>query len=273
MRPLQKIGLIAGQGQLPEILLKRWEETGFVPVIVGLDGFTSPEITSGRISKSFSIGQAGGILNFLKSEGVTKLVMVGGLKRPNFLTLRTDLIGLSIIVRLIFRRLGDDSLLRFIRHEIEKFGIHVVGVHEYLPEILCPEGILGDIHPTAEDLQLIINGFNAAKKHGAEDKGQSVVITPNGMLGFETKQGTNALIKSCQNSVGNILVKVSKPQQDLAFDMPTIGIKTVELAYQSGFKGIAVESGKTILLEKEKVINLCNGYKMFLIGIESSNDV
>lgn len=269
----KKIGLIAGQGELPEMLLKKWEETGLTPVIIGLNGFTSVELTFGRISKFFSIGQAGGILNFLKSEGVTKLVMVGGLKRPNFLTLRTDFVGLGIILKLLFRHMGDDGLLKFIRREIEKFGIHVAGVHEYLPEILCPEGVLGNIQPTAEDLKLIAKGFDIAKKHGAEDKGQSVIVTQDGTFGFETKEGTNALISSYQNSSGHILVKVSKPQQDLAFDMPTIGIKTIELCHQSGFKGIAVEMGKTIIMDRHRVIEMCNQYKLFLVGTESSNDI
>lgn len=272
MRSSQKIGLIAGHGDLPSLLIRKWEEAGLIPVIVALHGFTSPEVISGRISRFFSIGQAGGILRFLKSEGVTELVMVGGLKRPNFLTLRTDFVGLGIIIRLIFRRMGDDSLLKFIRSEIEKFGIQVVGVHKYLPEILCPHGVLGHIQPSVDDLKLISKGYKIAKNHGAEDKGQSVVISPDGKLGFESKYGTNALISSYKNSSGHILVKVSKPQQDLALDMPTIGIKTVELAYQSGFKGIAVESGKTIILEQEKVISLCNEYRIFLIGM-SLNDV
>jgi UDP-2,3-diacylglucosamine hydrolase len=267
----QKIGLIAGQGDLPIALLKKWEQSCIIPVIVGLHGITSPSIADGKIIKFFSIGQAGGILGFLKSEGVAQVVMVGGLKRPNFWTLRTDKVGFQIVLKLLFRRMGDDGLLKFIRREIEKFGIQVVGVHEYLPEILSPKGVLGDIHPTSEEKALIAKGFEAAKKHGAEDKGQSVVVTYDGEIGFETQQGTNALISSYINSKGSVLVKTSKPQQDLAFDMPTIGLKTIELAHQSGFKGVAVEAAKSIIMDKQRVIELCNRYGMFLIGIEEKD--
>lgn len=267
MQPIQKIGLIAGQGRLPEILIQRWEAQGFSPVIVGLQGITPPEILSGRVSANFSIGQAGHILDFFKSQGVARMVMVGGLKRPNFWTLRTDVVGLGIVLKLLCRKIGDDTLLRIIRSEIEKRGISVSGAHEFLPELLCPAGVLGSVAPTESDREIILSGLRAAKAHGAEDKGQSVIVNADGVIGFEDTAGTNALIKSCAGNQDAILVKVSKPQQDMALDMPTIGLGTIENIYHAGLKGIAVESGKTIVLDRDDVIRKCNEYGLFMVGI------
>lgn len=264
----QKIGLIAGQGALPAALIKRWEETGLTPVIVALDGITPPSLCDDKISATFSIGQAGHILEFFKSQGVKQLVMAGALKRPNFWTLRTDLYGLKIVLKLLFKKMGDDTLLRNIRREIETFGISVAGAHEFLPEILSPVGILGKIMPTNEDLQIIQAGFIAAKDHGANDKGQSVIVNESGVLGFEDVHGTNALIASCAGANHALLVKVSKPQQDLALDMPTIGLSTVKNILTSGLRGIAVEAGKTIILDRDDVIRMCDDNGLFLVGVE-----
>ncbi len=272
MRPTkeigEKIGLIAGQGSIPEALANRWESEGLTPVIVGLKGITDPSIFKNRIAAEFSIGQAGHILHFFKSHGVTKLVMVGALRRPNFWRLRTDFVGLGIVARLLLRQMGDDSLLRFIRREIEKFGIQVMGLHDYMPELLCPSGVLTKTIPTAEDLEIITKGFAAAKQHGADDKGQSIVVHASGLCGVEGRDGTNALIASCAGQVGAILVKVSKPQQDMALDMPTIGVSTVENILKSGFKGIAVEAGKTIIVNQDMVVGLCDEHGLFLVGFE-----
>ena len=207
-----KIGLIAGQGDLPVRLVTRWESQGIVPVIVALHGVTPSSLIHNRIGRFFSIGQAGHILAFLKDNGVTTLVMAGGLKRPNFWTLRTDMVGLWVIAKLIVRRFGDDGLLKFLRREIEQQGIQVMGVQDFLPEIVCPAGVLGTVFPTPEQDAMIATGFLAAKRHGAADKGQSIVITPQGHISFETAEGTNALIVSCAGQAGAILVKVSKPQ-------------------------------------------------------------
>lgn len=264
----RKIGLIAGQGSIPESLASRWESEGLIPVIVGLKGITDSSIFKNRIAAEFSIGQAGHILNFFKSHGVTTLVMVGALKRPNFWTLRTDFVGLKIVTRLLFRSIGDDGLLRFIRREIEKYGINVVGVHHYMPEMLCPVGVLGKISPDANEMKIISMGVRAAKQHGADDKGQSIVVNSSGVCGFETIDGTNALIKSCAGQAEAILVKVSKPQQDLALDMPTIGVATIQNILKSGFRGIAVEAGKTIIVDREMVVRLCDDHGVFVVGVE-----
>ena len=262
-----KIGLIAGQGPIPERLVSRWEEQGHTPVIVGLKDITDSALFKNRIAAEFKIGQAGHILNFFKQNDVKKIVMIGALRRPNFWTIIPDWEGITILAKLLMRRRGDDSLLRFVRAEIERYGLTVVGVQEFMPELLCPAGPLTQLHPTTDQLKMITVGFDAAKQHGANDKGQSVVVTPNAIAARETEKGTNALIDSCANMQNAILVKASKPQQDLALDMPTIGISTVDHIIKAGLKGIAVESGKTIIMDKDDVVRKCDDHGIFLIGL------
>lgn len=267
-----KIGIIAGQGSIPESLVARWESQGMLPVIVGLKGITSPSLFTNRIAAEFSIGQAGHILHFLQSHGVRQLVMIGALKRPNLWTIIPDGAGFKILARLLWHhgraKLGDDGLLRFVRREIERYGIDIIGAHEFMPELLCSAGVLTRTAPDDADLQVITKGFAAAKQHGAEDKGQSIVINEAGICGVESSKGTNALIASCAGQAGAILVKAAKPQQDMALDMPTIGLATVENIIRAGFKGMAVEAGKTMIVDRDSVVRLCDEHKLFLIGIE-----
>ncbi len=270
MHPPEKIGLIAGQGQIPQQLITRWVELGHVPVIAALKGVTDPALVDGKISEWFSVGQVGHILKFFQSQGVHRLVMIGAMNRPNFWTLRTDFLGLYLILKFLSHSIGsigDDALLRLIRGEIEKKGMKVIGVHHFLPELLCPSGVLGDVQPDEDARVLIRIGFDAAKRHGALDRGQSVVVSPEGVIALEGRDGTNSMIAGCRGRLTPILVKVSKPQQDMDVDMPTIGPSTVENCHAAGFIGIAVESGHTLVTDRDAVLRLCNMYGMFLIGI------
>jgi DUF1009 family protein len=265
----QKIGLIAGQGPLPEMLCQRWEAMGFIPVIVLLDGISDLNLKkNNRISQVFSIGQAGKILSFLTEQSVKNLTMVGALSRPNFWTLKTDAVGLSIIFKVIFKRTGDDRLLKILRHTFEQYNITVVGIHEYIPELLCPPGLLSQKRPTSEEMQAIQSGINVAKEHGRQDLGQSIIIYADGSYRAEDKRGTNHLILSSPPHQSGILVKMSKPQQDLALDMPTIGITTINNAVQVGLKGIVVEANKTIVVDREMVLKACDKHGLFFWGWE-----
>ncbi len=253
----QKVGIIAGNGNLPARLSEALSRQGFVPVI-------------GRLGEDFSVGQAGKIINFFKSKQITQLVMVGSLSRPNWWTVRADLRGLQIISRLIFKSIGDDALLKIIRQELESEGFKICGIHEFMPELLCPEGVLGKIQPDQKINQIISDGVRVAKQHGRDDLGQAIVIDAGSgqVLAKETRSGTDALIRSVSEiKTQKILVKMCKPQQDMALDMPTIGVKTVEEAHKSGFIGIVAEAGRTLVPDHDQIIDLCNRYEIFLMVV------
>ncbi|MDY0028577.1 MAG: UDP-2,3-diacylglucosamine diphosphatase LpxI [Pseudobdellovibrionaceae bacterium] len=252
-----KIGLIAGNGDLPARFIRALEHQGgeVVPVYLGID---------------YSVGQAGAIISHFKERHVTDLVMVGGLQRPNLLTLKVDKRGMQIVGKLLRRSLGDDALLRVIREELESEGFRIHGIHEFMPELLFPLGR----HVVPQGWRgsdgAISSGFRAAKEHGAQDLGQSVIIDglDGHVMAREDKRGTDYLMKSVASLEGiKILVKVSKPQQDHALDLPTIGIKTVAMAKSCGISGIVVEAGATLSPDFDAVSDSCRQQDIFLCGM------
>lgn len=275
MRPpqesqLKKVGILAGTGRSPELLAERLEAEGKTPYIVAFSGITDPSLYRERQHLVAPIGMAGRILSWLKEQGVSDVVMTGALKRPEWSKLKVDPRGMMIIAKVALKKLGDDSLLRVLRKEIEAEGLTLRGIQDFVPELLAGEGVLGLVQPLPEDEDTIQRGFNAAKELGRQDQGQSVVVQQDSVLGLEDAGGTKALMEKAakDKSVGRgpILVKVCKPQQDRALDMPTIGVQTVETAREGGFAGIVVEAGETLILDSAEVVRLCNNYGLFLLG-------
>lgn len=254
-----KVGLIAGNGDLPARLIRALEQQGgeVVPVYLGVD---------------YSVGQAGAIISHFKEYQVTDLVMVGGLQRPNLFRLKVDKRGMQIVAKLLRRPLGDDALLRLIREELEAEGFRIHGIHEYMPEILFPAGVHVIPENWSASDEILRAGFSAAKAHGAQDLGQSIILDGHDghVIAREDKRGTDFLIKSVAHLDGiKILVKVCKPQQDRALDLPTIGTKTVNIAQACGISGIVAEAGATLSPDFDDVINKCRDYGIFLCGMEA----
>lgn len=269
---LKKIGLIAGTGRLPEMLLSNWEREGFTPYIVALEGITDPDLFVAREHIILPIGCAGGIIEYLKNSGVKDLVLAGALKKPEWSQIRADTRGMKIILKVALRALGDDALLRVLREELESDGFVLHGAQEYVPDLLSPEGSFSKAVPLQEDWETIRLGFQMGKEWGRKDKGQSVVVQQGIVLGCEDNAGTQALMEQAGASKiaggrGPILVKVLKPGQDTALDMPTIGVKTIETARECGFVGIVVESGCVLVLDRMAVTKLADQYGIFLLGL------
>lgn len=266
-----KVGIIAGSGRPPLLLAQSLERQGHIPYIIALEGSAEPELYLSRNHLLVPIGRAGRIIKWLKENGITDLVLSGALKRPEWAKLKVDPRGLMFVAKVALRSLGDDGLLRAIRRELESDGFSLRGIHEFMPELLAPEGVLGNVEPLPEDLESIQLGYNAAKEHGRQDKGQSVIVQQDTVLALEGAEGTAALMESAakikSTGRGPILVKVCKPQQDHALDLPTIGIQTVEAAREGGYAGIAVESGLTLIIDLANVVLLCDRYGLFIVGL------
>jgi DUF1009 family protein len=269
---LKKIGLIAGTGRLPEMLLSNWERAGFTPYIVALEGITDPDLFATREHIVLPIGCAGGIIEYLKNSGVKDIVLAGALKKPEWSQIRADSRGMKIILKVALRALGDDALLRVVREELESEGFILHGVQEYIPDILAPVGVFSETSPLQEDWDSIHLGFQTAKEWGRKDKGQSVVVQQGTVLGCEGNEGTKTLMEQAgkikREGRGPILVKVLKPGQDTALDMPTIGAKTIETAHEQGFVGIVIEAGCTLVLDREEIVARANHHKIFLLGLK-----
>lgn len=259
MQPTQKIGIkigvIAGSGKLPEIAEREMTQLGM-------------SVVTCYLNQDFSIGEAGRIIQYFKNRHIKTLILIGGVARPNWLKVKTDGRGFGIMWRILFRRYGDNRLLSVIRQELEKEGFHVRGIQEFLPDLLCPEGVLTRTQPTINDHKAIDKGVAEARAHGLKDHGQSVVMAGNFVVGREDRSGTRALIERMEKLKGDkILVKMVKPQQDRALDLPAIGPDTIDQAHRAGFKGIAVTAGACLVIDRDAVIAKADKYGLFVVGV------
>ena len=269
------LGIIAGGGSLPKALVEACHHQKRKIFVLALRGQGNEDLARQEPGAVIRLGAIGQAARLLKKAKVRDLVFIGSVRRPSVAEIRPDMKAMGMLIRVGFRLLGDDSLLKIILKEAEKEGFHVVGVDSVVPEILAPEGVYGKISPDAKDLKDIQQGVQVAKTLGQVDVGQAVIVQHGLVLAVEGIEGTAAMIKRTESlkrkGGGGVLVKVAKPQQDRRVDLPTIGPNTVQAVYDSGFKGIAVESGAALLAEEEEMMVLANRLGIFVMGVSCRN--
>jgi DUF1009 family protein len=268
------IGVIAGSGALPERLLYACEKQGIVPFVVGFEGQTDPRAVQGRNHMWSRIGSAGQIISTLKAHQVRDLILIGGIRRPTLMELRPDLKTAEFFARIGLRAIGDNDLLGALRQELEREGFTIHGVHEFAHDLLTAEGVLGTRKPSREEWVDIRRGIEVSQALGKIDVGQAVVVQEGIVLAVEAAEGTDDLMRRTRHirrqGRGGVLVKTCKPQQDKAFDLPTVGPDTLEVAALAGLAGIAIEAGKSLLIDPQRVAEIANKHKMFVVGVNLS---
>lgn len=268
----RKLGIIAGGGDLPKRIIDWCIEHNRPYYVLAIKENAEEKFFTKKVNHEWiRIGQAGTGFKRFKEEDVKDIVLIGTIKRPTLTELIPDFRTATFFAKLGAKALGDDGILRALVKEIESEGMKVVGIQEVVPDLLAHSGVLTKKSPNDEDEEDIRRGVEVAFTLGKLDVGQSVVVQQGLVLGVEGIEGTDKLIKRCadytRKGKAPILVKLRKPQQDMRIDLPTIGVKTVENAHKSGFKGIAVHSGNTLIVNEDEVIKLANKYGMFVIGI------
>lgn len=259
--PIKKLGIIAGGGSLPFQLAEACKAQGIDPFIIGFEGQTE----RAPVQLWTRLGKAGLVLQTLKTQGIHDIVMIGAMKRPALIQLWPDLRTVRFYLKVGFRALGDDGFLKALRHEFESEGLHVHGVHRFMPELLAPEGLLTETKPGEGDEAAIRLGIRESQRIGALDIGQSIIVLGDKILGVEGKRGTKALIQE-YGGFGSILVKTCKPQQDRDLDLPTIGPATVAQCAAAGMAGIVIEAGASIVAERDKLVDAADAAGIFVYG-------
>lgn len=259
---LKKIGIIAGGGVLPHHLLERLKEDGVECHVIGFKGYTD------HVPPDFwaRIGASGKTIVWLKEQGIENLILIGAIKRPGLFELWPDWVTFKFFLKAWINSFGDSSLLSAARAELEKEGFKLHGVHKFLPELLMPEGVLGQ-HIPQEGHQFDVQiGLKASQELGKQDVGQAVIVKDRKIVAREDRRGTSAMIRKhgCQ---GAILVKTCKPQQDRDLDLPTIGFETVRLCAGKGMAGIVGQAGQTLLVDREEAIRIANDNGLFMMGV------
>ncbi len=274
----RKLGIIAGGGTIPAMLVRHCLEQGRDFFVLAIEGNADKTFFSGDIPHQWiRIGQAGTGFKRFAEEKVQDVVMIGTIRRPSFFDLVPDLRTTAFFAKIGTKALGDDGILRALVKEIEAEGMTVKGVHEVMNDLLVKQGIMGKHKPDKQAKEDIRRGIEVATELGKLDVGQAVVVQQGLVLGVEGIEGTDELIRRCggyrRKGDGGVLVKLRKPQQDMRIDLPTIGTRTVERAKEAGLRGIVVHAGNGLVVDEADVIKLADKYGLFVMGVNPGDEI
>ena len=267
----ERIGLIAGNGRFPIIFADNARRLGYHVSAVAHEGETEPEL-AGHVDRIhwIKIGQLNKLIKAFKEDGVHQAVMLGGIKKTHvFTTLRPDFRTLALATRLALWK--DDDILRELAKELEQEGIVICESTFGLEGILVEEGPLTSRTPSEKEWEDIRYGWEVAQEIGRLDIGQCVVIKDRVVVAVEAVEGTDGAIKRGGDLAkeGAVVVKRSKPQQDLRFDLPAVGPRTIEVMASVKASVLAIEAGRTILLDREIVLQKAKSARIAIVGIKA----
>jgi UDP-2,3-diacylglucosamine hydrolase len=275
--PEQPLALIAGTGDLPQLMLQARDSAGAVTYIVAIKDQTPPALTAHHPHGWFRIGAVGAILDALRNQGITQIAMAGRITRPSLPQLFPDSEGRALLKMLGGSLLtGDNQLLSRIIAFLEMRGMEVVGAHEIAASLTAQVGILTHPHPHPLHYEDADKAMKLLHAMAAFDVGQAVIMQSGCVIGIEGAEGTHALIERCAPFLtagerGAVLVKLPKACQDLRADMPSVGAHTVEALVQGGYAGMFIAAGNTLLLGREAMIAQANRDNLFIEAITLSS--
>jgi DUF1009 family protein len=277
-KPLQPapIGLLAGHGRFPIVFAQKARQLGLPLVCVGLQDEASPELAA--LADRFywtGIAKLGRTIRCFKREGVRQIVMAGKLHKvklnASFRILRyvPDLRMLRAYFFQPRKDNKDDTLLLAYMAEFEKDGMSFESALDFCPELLVKTGLLTQRGLSAQEEADIVFGWELAKEMGRLDIGQSVCVREKAVLAVEAIEGTDqAILRAgtlCPRG-GIVVVKVAKPQQDMRFDVPTIGCTTIESMRQARARVLAIEANKTIVIDQDQTVALADRYGISIVA-------
>jgi UDP-2,3-diacylglucosamine hydrolase len=272
------IGLVAGGGAMPFAVADSLVAHGFNPVVFALRGACDPVGVTRFRHHWISVGQYGRAISLFRAENCRDLVFIGTLVRPALSEIRLDWGTLRIVPRVLAAfRGGDDHLLSGIGGILERDGFRMVGIKDVAPDLLMPEGCLTHAAPDDSARTDIALGREVLTALSPYDVGQAVVVINGHVVGVEGIEGTDGLLARVAGlrkegrirakSGRGVLVKAPKSGQDLRFDLPTVGPRTVEGAAAAGLAGIAIAAGNTIIAEPQVVIEAADASGIFVFGL------
>jgi DUF1009 family protein len=268
----KRIGLIAGDGRFPIIFADNVRRLGFTVSAIAHVGTTLPELESYvEHIHWLKIGQFSKALAALKQDGIGQAVMLGGIKKTNvFTTLRPDLRALAIFSRL--KHWKDDAILRAVAGELEREGIEILDSTFGLQDILAEEGYLTSKKPSKKEVEDIQFGWETLETLGMLDIGQCVVVKNGVIVSVEAVEGTDEAITrgGKLGGKGAVVIKRTKPQQDLRFDLPAIGPQTIQTMISVQATALAIEAGRTVIIDREDVLSQANEAGISIVGKATS---
>jgi DUF1009 family protein len=274
--PSARIGLLAGGGRFPIVFAQKARSVGLSVVCVGVRHAADPELV-GLVDRFYWTGVArlGRMIRCFKKENVQSVVMAGKVQKSLMhlrwwiLQLWPDWRTLRFLLSRARKDNKDDTMLLGMIDEFAAEGIRFESALDLCPELLVRPGVLTQRTPTPNEVADISFGWELAKEMGRLDVGQSVAVKKLSALAIEAIEGTDRAIARAGDlcpAGGFVVVKVAKPQQDMRFDVPTVGRTTIESLHKAGGKVLAIEAGKTILIDADETIELANRYGLCVVA-------
>lgn len=261
--------LIAGDGNLPVAMAKSAKQNGFEIVCISLSSDNLKELKK-HCSKvvSYGPGQVDSIKKFLVDEGVKQLTFLGKVSKT-MLIKRPKLERTAINLLKEMKKLNDDAIMLKIIEQMENIGITILDQTIFIKNLMIQKGVLTKNAPSEAQNLDIDYGFKIAKQMGGLDIGQSVVMKDRMIMAIEAIEGTDKCIRrGCKLAKRDaIVVKVSKPAQDKRFDIPAVGLKTIKTMKKYGANVLALESGETIIVNQDKMVDYANKHNMVIVAL------
>ena len=267
------IGLIAGNGTFPFLVLRAARRLGREVVAVGIRGEAFPELEDlarelgGTTFTWVELGQLGKCIKALKAGGVTQAVMAGQVKHVKlFGGVMPDMTLLTVLTKL--KGQNTDALIAAVAEVLQDHGITLMDSTQLLPDLVAPAGVLSQARPTDAMHVDFLFGYRVADAIAGVDVGQTVVVKDRAVVAVEGMEGTDAAIRRAGQlaGAGTRVIKVAKPKQDMRFDVPVVGVATVTAMTEAGADALTIDAGRTLILDGDEFIKAANRAGLVVIG-------
>jgi UDP-2,3-diacylglucosamine hydrolase len=262
------LGIIAGSGVYPRLLADSARKSGVKKIVAAAFSGETDEALAQYVDaiEWLRVGQLGKLLNTFRAHDVHHAIMAGQIAPKNLFDLRPDWKALLILARL--KQRNAETIFAAIADELSKIDIELLPATSFLEKEIAAAGLIAGPKLSRSEEQDVDLGWTVAKEIARLDIGQTVIVKKGTVLAVEGFDGTNETIKRGGKLArkGGVMVKVAKPNQDMRFDVPVIGVETIRIAQESNIRAVAVEAGKTLLLEREAIVDLANRARISVIA-------
>src|SRR5215471_8780518 len=265
-----KYGLIAGNGRFPFLVLQGARDQGAEIVVAAIKEETSPEIEDQAANLEWlGVGQLGRLIRYFKRQNVSHVIMAGQVKHHQIFRLNAlpDLRMVRLLARLSTK--NTDSLIGAVADELAREGMTLVDSTIFLESLLAREGVLTSRSPSKQELADFDYGLDVAQEIGRMDLGQTIAVKDRAVVAIEAMEGTDAVIKRAGEVTHGrsfVVIKRAKPNQDMRFDVPVIGLPTIETMIAAGASALHLTAGKTLLFDRDELIRTADKNSIAIVA-------
>src|SRR5881392_572058 len=262
------LGIIAGNGVYPRLLADSARKAGVKKIVAAAFTGETDSVLAQHVDQIewMRVGQLGRLLKFCRGQDVHQAIMAGQIAPKNLFDLRPDLKALMLLGKL--KQRNAESIFAAIADELAKVDVDLLPATTFLEDSLAAAGLIAGAKLSRQEEDDVDLGWKIAKEIARLDIGQTVIVKNGTVLAVEAFEGTNEAVRrgGALAREGAVMIKVAKPNQDMRFDVPVVGLETIKVASEAKLRVIAVEAGKTLLLERDKVVDLAQRSKISIFA-------